>query len=68
MVLSSFKQNIANNNMQDAYYTEISPSETGLKILIAQSRDTPAYIEYLILNPKTRKLLLFLVHKCFIED
>ena len=54
--------------MQDAYYTEISPSDTGLKILIAQSRDTPACIEYLILNPKTRKLLLFLVHKCFIED
>ena len=64
MVLSSFKQNIANNDMQDAYYTEISPSDTGLKILIAQSRDTPAYIEYLILNPKTRKLLLFFVHKC----
>ena len=49
--------------MQDAYYSEISPSDTGLKILIAQSRDTPACIEYLILNPKTRKLLLFLVHK-----
>ena len=64
MVLSSFKQSIANNDMQDAYYTEISPSDTGLKILIAQSRDTPAYIEYLILNPKTRKLLLFFVHKC----
>ena len=63
MVLSSFKQNIANNNMQDAYYSEISPSDTGLKILIAQSRDTPACIEYLILNPKTHKLLLFLVHK-----
>ena len=28
--------------MQDAYYSEIIPSDTGLKILIAQSRDTPA--------------------------
>ena len=34
--------NIANKNMQDAYYSEISPSDTGLKILIAQSRDTLA--------------------------
>ena len=30
--------------MQDAYYSEISPSDTGLKILIAQSRDTPTYL------------------------
>ena len=34
--------NIANKNMQDAYYSERSPSDTGLKILIAQSRDTLA--------------------------
>ena len=38
--------------MQDAYYSEIIPSNTGLKILIFQSRDTP--IKYLIINPKTR--------------
>ena len=34
--------NIANKNMEDAYYSEINPSDTGLKILIAQSRDTLA--------------------------
>ena len=34
--------NIANKNMQDAYYSERSPSDTGLKILISQSRDTLA--------------------------
>ena len=34
--------NIANKNMQDAYYSEISPSETGLKILTAPSRDNHA--------------------------
>ena len=31
--------------MQDAYYSEISPSDTGLKILITQSCDTPACLE-----------------------
>ena len=30
--------------MQDAYYSETSPSDTGLVILIVQSRDTPAYL------------------------
>ena len=34
--------NIANKNMEDAYYSEINPSDTGLKILIAQSRNTLA--------------------------
>ena len=34
--------NIANKNMEDAYYSDINPSDTGLKILIAQSRDTLA--------------------------
>ena len=34
--------NIANKNMHDAYYSEINPSDTDLKILIAQSMDTPA--------------------------
>ena len=29
--------------MQDAYYSEISSSDTGLKILIAQSRENPAW-------------------------
>ena len=33
--------NIANEDMEDAYYSEISPGDTGLKILITQSRDTP---------------------------
>ena len=43
--------NIANKNMQDAYCSEISPSVTGLKILIAQSRDTPACLkDYQISN------------------
>ena len=28
--------------MQDAYYSEINPSDNALKVLIAQSRDTPA--------------------------
>ena len=37
--------NIANKNMQDAYYSGISPSDTGLKILIAQSRTTPTYLQ-----------------------
>ena len=31
--------------MQDAYYSEISPSDTGLKILIPQSRDTPVCLQ-----------------------
>ena len=34
--------NVANKNMQDAYYSEINPSDTDLKTLIAQSMDTPA--------------------------
>ena len=41
--LCSFNQKIANKNMQDAHYSETSPSNTGLIILIFQSRDTPAY-------------------------
>ena len=28
--------------MEDAYYSETSLSDTGLKVLIVQSRDTPA--------------------------
>ena len=28
--------------MQDGYYSEISPSDTGFKILIVKSRDAPA--------------------------
>ena len=28
--------------MQDAYFSEINPSGAALKVLIAQSRDTPA--------------------------
>ena len=40
--LSFLKENIANNNMDDAYYSETSPSDTGLIILIVQSRDTLA--------------------------
>ena len=34
--------NITNKNRQDPYYSEISPIETGLKILIAESMDNPA--------------------------
>ena len=47
--------------MQDACYSEISPSDTGLKILIVQSRDTHACfktIKYLIFNPRTRNLFI----------
>ena len=37
--LFSFSQNIANKNMQDVYYSETSPSNTGWTILIVQSWD-----------------------------
>ena len=40
--LCFFNQNVANKNVQDAYYSEIIPSNTGLIILIVQSWDTPA--------------------------
>ena len=43
--LSFLKENIANNNMDDTYYSETSPSDTGLIILSVQSRDTLAYLE-----------------------
>ena len=43
--LSFLKENIANNKMDDAYYSETSPSDTGLIILSVQSRDTLAYLE-----------------------
>ena len=43
--LSFLKENIANNNMDDAYYSETSPSGTGLIILSVQSMDTLAYLE-----------------------
>ena len=39
--LCSVNQNIANKNIQDAYYSETSTSDTALIILIVQSRDTP---------------------------
>ena len=29
--------------MQDTYYSRASPSDTGLKILVVQSRDTTAH-------------------------
>ena len=38
--LSFLKQNIANKNVDDAYYSETSPSDTSLIILSVQSRDT----------------------------
>ena len=38
--LSFLKQTIANKNLDDAYYSEASPSDTGLIILSVQSRDT----------------------------
>ena len=37
--------NIPNKYMQDAYYSEISSSDTGLKILIAQSRKTATCLQ-----------------------
>ena len=37
--LSFLKQNIANKNVDDAYYSETSPSDTSLIILIVQSKD-----------------------------
>ena len=40
--LSYLKQNIANKNMDDAYYSETSPNNTGLIILSVQSRHTLA--------------------------
>ena len=36
--LSFLKQNIANKNVDDAYYSETSPSDTSLIILSVQSR------------------------------
>ena len=36
--------NISNKKRQDVFYSEISASDTGLKILIVQSRGTPAYL------------------------
>ena len=38
--LSLLKQNISNKNVGDAYYSETSPSDTGLTILSVLSRDT----------------------------
>ena len=37
--------NIPKKYMQDAYYSEISSSDTGLKILIAQSRKTATCLQ-----------------------
>ena len=37
--LSFLKQNIAIKNVDDAYYSETSPSGTGLVMLCVQSRD-----------------------------
>ena len=37
--LSFLKQNIANKNVDDAYYSETSPNDTSLIILIVQSKD-----------------------------
>ena len=52
--------------MQDTYYSQTSSSNTGLIILIFQSKDTPACfktIKYLIFNRETRKdFLLFFVY------
>ena len=42
---SFLKQNIPNKSMDDAYYSETSPSDTGLIILSVQSMDTLAYLE-----------------------
>ena len=42
--LSSFQKNIVNKNMQDGYYSEASPSDTGLIILVVQPKDSPAYL------------------------
>ena len=36
--------------MQDAYYSETSAIDTGLIILIAQSRNTPAYLQCVLLE------------------
>ena len=56
------KKNIANKNMQHAYYLETNPSHIGLIVLIVQSR-TPLHvfktIRYLIFNPKTCKLFTY---------
>ena len=43
--LSFLKQNIANKNMDDEYYSETSPSDTGLIIISIQSRDTLASLQ-----------------------
>ena len=48
--LSYFKQNIVNKNMHYAYYLETSPSDTGLIILIVQSRDTNAELSCFLLK------------------
>ena len=37
--LSVLKQNIANKNVDDAYYSETSPNDTSLIIVSVQSRD-----------------------------
>ena len=38
--LSFLKQNIVNKNLDDVYYSEISPSDTSFIILSVQSRET----------------------------
>ena len=51
--------------MQDAYYSEISPSDTGLVILTVHSKDTPAWfktMKYLISNQILADFLLFSVY------
>ena len=42
--LSFLSQNIANKSVDEAYYSETSPSNTALIIFSFQSRDTLAYL------------------------
>ena len=56
------KQNITNKYVDDAYYSEISPSDTGLMTPSVQSRETlNVYktIKYVIFSPETCKNLYF---------
>ena len=49
--LSFLKQNIAYKDMDDAYYSETSPSDTDLIIFCVQSRDTLACITTIKYTP-----------------
>ena len=44
VILVLSKKNLLNKNMQDAYYSEASPSDSGLIMLVVQPTDTRAHL------------------------